>query len=153
MNLVIILVIVFLFLTGADAFYFYLGKKGALDGVKGTSFGKKAYHTVHSRIKHRVKHHSFFAVLGIKLLYGIAIFGLIYLGERMPFRKFIFYDILVNASLCTIIYSFVSFLDARLDNVLAGINYVQTQVLLIVCAIAILYAIQRFFAKRGIKLV
>jgi len=153
MNLVIILTIVFVVLTGADAFYFYLGSKGALDKIKGTNAGKKVYDTVHGRVKHRVKHHSFFAVVGVKLLYGLAIIGLIYLGERMPFRKFVFYDIIVNFCVCAIIYSFVSYFDAKMSNILNNISYVQTQVLLVATGLVIIYLLQSFLAKRGIKLI
>jgi membrane protein DedA with SNARE-associated domain len=153
MNLITILAIVFVVLTGADVFYFYLGKRGALDKIKDTETGRKVYNSIHHRVKHRVKKHSFWAVVGVKLLYGIATVGLIYLGERMKFSKFLFYDIIVNSCLCVIVYSIVSFLDARLDNVLAGINYIQTQFLLILAILIALYFLQAYLAKKGIRLI
>jgi membrane protein DedA with SNARE-associated domain len=152
MLLIYTLAIVFVVLTCADIFYFYLGTKGALDKIKDTDAGKKIHDTIHNKIKHHVKHHSFFAVVGIKMLYGMAIIGIMYLGEKIPLRKFVFYDIVVNASLCAIVYSLVSYFDARLDAVWSGINYVQTQILLIVAALAFIYLLQRFLAKKGIKL-
>jgi len=127
--------------------------RGILDKVKSSGAGKKIHDTIHNRVKGHVKKHSFFAVLGIKMLYGLAIIGLIYLGQKIPFKKFVFYDIIVNASLCVIIYSVVSFFDAKLSTVWTNIGQFQIQLLLVACALFIIYLIQKFLAKKGINLI
>lgn len=152
MNLLVILSIVFVALTAADIFYFYLGSRGILDKIKATKHGKRIHDTIHNRVKHHVRKHSFFAVLGIKMLYGIAIIGIVYLGQKMSMKKFVFYDIIVNLSLCVIIYFFVAFFGTKLDNVLSNVGHLQSQILLIVIALVFLSFIQRVLAKRGIKL-
>ncbi|VVB80693.1 Uncharacterised protein [uncultured archaeon] len=147
-----ILVAIFLAMTVIDSFFFYLGKRGILEYLRSRKWGKKIYNLAHRRAKRLVHRQSSIAVIIAKLTWGGTILAMMYLGEHIKFRKFIFIELAINLIFCGIIWILVGFFSFSLASVLETISGIQKEILLVVISIIFFILVDRFFDRKLSKL-
>jgi membrane protein DedA with SNARE-associated domain len=148
MGLIAIFLALFVFLTCMDCLFFYLGKRGILEYLRKREWGKKIYSLAHKKAKRMVHKSSSISVVIAKLTSGGTIVALLYLGEHIKFRKFIFVDMIMNFLFCLAIWTLVVFFSFSFSGALKAIGGIQKEILLIVISIIIFVLIDKFFDRK-----
>lgn len=139
---------VFLFLTIMDSVFFYLGRRGILEYLRKRKWGLKIYNLAHKKAKKFIHKRTSAAILFAKLTYGGAAVAIIYLGEHISFRKFIFLDALINLIFCGVIWALAGFFRFSLSRVLETLQGLQKEILLVIIAIIVFRSVDKIFDRK-----
>lgn len=93
----IVFVFCFLGVFVADAIWFYIGRLEVISKLKNTKYFKSHSENARDFLDRKVKSNHFTLLMSTKFLYGLRLITIMYLGRRMKFRQFLWYNSIVAA--------------------------------------------------------
>jgi membrane protein DedA with SNARE-associated domain len=143
----IVFVFCFLGILVADSIWFFVGRSSIISRLKNIRYFKNHSDKAKDFVDRKVRGNHFVLLMFTKFLYGLRIVTIMYLGRRIKFRKFIFYNLFIGAIWTLVIVSLGWFAGRGIGRLWDNYKNVQMIIFIVLIVIISFYILKIILGK------